>query len=158
MISYLEREAVDATLSFYAAASAPGSRLAFTYVDRRILDEYRSGGGDPKWISAVRRGGEPFKLALDPTRSRTELAELGYELLEDDSTAAEEETGGAAEAGRGLPAVLPRRPRRGFLESGRRDRDRLVAAEALAADERAPGLELERVGDRGPLHPARGSA
>ena len=104
MISYLERDALDATLAWFAGASAPGSRLAFTYVDRRILDEYRSGGGDPKWIRAVGRGGEPFKLALDPGTLADELAELGYELLEDDSTADEEVRAGLRQPGTGFPA------------------------------------------------------
>lgn len=104
VVSYLQRDALDATLAWFAGASAPGSRLALTYVDRQILDEYRSGGGDPKWIRAVGRGGEPFKLPLDPGMLEAELAALGYELLEDDSTAAEETRAGLRRPGEGFPA------------------------------------------------------
>jgi len=85
--SYLSAAAVDTTLGHLAALSAPGSRLAFTYLDKATLagssDAPRAGAT----IAAVRRAGEPFRFGFDPAQLPAHLEERGFELREDATTA-----------------------------------------------------------------------
>lgn len=85
--NYLGAELVEATLGWLAAHAGPGSRLVFTYVDRGVLDgSIRFPGADP-WLEAVRRAGEPFTFGLVPAAVPSFLAERGWRLLDDTSTA-----------------------------------------------------------------------
>jgi methyltransferase (TIGR00027 family) len=82
--NYLTAAAVDATLRAIAA-TAPGSRLLFTYVDRAALDG--SGGYDDaadrqRLVTAL---GEPWTFGLDPAEVRAYLAARGLTLLDDQS-------------------------------------------------------------------------
>ncbi len=85
--SYLSAEAVDATLGHLAALSAPGSRLAFTYLDRATLAGSPDAPRARATIAAVRRAGEPFRFGFDPARLPAYLEERGFELREDVTTA-----------------------------------------------------------------------
>lgn len=83
--SYLTARAVDETLRHLHSLSAPGSEIVFTYLDRGALD-----GSRPElasWASSVDRAGERFTFGFDPGELPGYLAERGFELLEDVSTA-----------------------------------------------------------------------
>jgi len=82
--NYLTAAAVDATLRGLADLTATGSRLIFTYVDRRVLD-----GGFPEageWHAAVRGMGEPWTFGFDPAALPGYLADRGMRLALDMST------------------------------------------------------------------------
>jgi methyltransferase (TIGR00027 family) len=85
--SYLTREENIASLSAMAA-SAPGSLIAFTYIDQAVF-EARALANAPESetlrdsSSAVARLGEPFVSGFDPKLLGGELAALGLELIED---------------------------------------------------------------------------
>jgi methyltransferase (TIGR00027 family) len=84
---YLTREALDATFATIAAYSAPGSPLAFTYMEQSKL-----AADDPRARrlarrrAAVRLVGEPFRSAIDPTALPAWLADRGLRLERDEST------------------------------------------------------------------------
>jgi methyltransferase (TIGR00027 family) len=78
VLSYLELDAIDATLRWMSTAVAPGSRAIVTYVNARDLEGSRSA-----WIDAVADAGEPFVTGLDPADVEAFMAERGLELLSD---------------------------------------------------------------------------
>jgi methyltransferase (TIGR00027 family) len=82
--NYLTEAAVDGTLRRLASLTATGSRLIFTYVDRRALR-----GEIPvaeSWHRAVRRQGEPWTFGFDPAALPGYLAERDMRLALDLST------------------------------------------------------------------------
>jgi methyltransferase (TIGR00027 family) len=86
--NYLTPAAVDATLAAAHALSASGSRLIFTYVDRRAIDVGEAAFPEAgRWLQAVRQRGEPWTFGLIPEEVPTYLRERGFELREDVSTA-----------------------------------------------------------------------
>jgi methyltransferase (TIGR00027 family) len=82
--NYLTAEAVDATLRFIAG-TAVGTRVVFTYVDRRVLDdtEATAFAGTARLRALLRRSGEPWTFGLDPPTLPTYLAQRGLTLRED---------------------------------------------------------------------------
>ena len=84
---YLSAEAVDATLRRLAALGAPGSRVVFTYLDAGLAGSAVGGDGAGATIDVVRRAGEPFRFGLDPDELPAYLAERGFELVEQASSA-----------------------------------------------------------------------
>ncbi len=84
---YLSAEAVDATLRQLAALGAPGSRVVFTYLEAGPLAGRGGEEGAGATIEVVRRAGEPFRFGLDPAELPAYLAERGFELLEQASSA-----------------------------------------------------------------------
>jgi methyltransferase (TIGR00027 family) len=80
---YLTREANLATLRAVASAGAPGSELAFTYVDQI---EFAPGGsrslGEAN-VKAVAMLGEPYLSGFDPNEIANDLMQAGLELVED---------------------------------------------------------------------------
>lgn len=84
---YLAADAVDAVFR-YAARSAAGSRMVFTYIHRAILADSSAFAGAAATLSTVRRGGEPYTFGLDPANLPQYLAARGLVLIEDvDATA-----------------------------------------------------------------------
>ena len=70
------------------ASPAPGSALLFTYVDRAALER----GATPfpeaaRWIAAVAGRGEPWTFGLNPAEVADYLAQRGFVLASDLSTA-----------------------------------------------------------------------
>ncbi|OHV35166.1 MULTISPECIES: class I SAM-dependent methyltransferase [Pseudofrankia] len=86
--NYLDATAVDATLTGLAGALAPGSRVVFTYVDRRALDGSGTFSGVDEWAGTVRAAGEPFTFGLVPDELPGYLAARGLTLTLDCSTRA----------------------------------------------------------------------
>ncbi|MFI5892053.1 class I SAM-dependent methyltransferase [Actinoplanes sp. NPDC051513] len=82
--NYLTEAAVDATLRRLAALTATGSKLIFTYVDRRVLRGEVAGA--ESWHQAVRRQGEPWTFGFDPAALPAYLAERDMRLALDMST------------------------------------------------------------------------
>jgi methyltransferase (TIGR00027 family) len=81
--NYLTATAVDTTLRV-VAASAAGTRLVVTYVDRRVLDGTQDTFiGTVQLRALLRRSGEPWTFGLDPATVREYLAERGLALEED---------------------------------------------------------------------------
>jgi methyltransferase (TIGR00027 family) len=87
VVSYLTREENIASLTAMAA-TAPGSLIAFSYLDQSIFAPQRSADapeGETLSYSAsiVAKLGEPFKSGFDPAELGGQLAELGLDLIED---------------------------------------------------------------------------
>ena len=83
--NYLTAAAVDGTLRVVARAAA-GSRLVFTYVERRVFDA--DGGaaafaGTTRLRALLRRSGEPWTFGLDPATLADYLGARGLQLIED---------------------------------------------------------------------------
>jgi methyltransferase (TIGR00027 family) len=78
---YLTRAANEATLRAVSSCAAPGSEIAFTYIDQRALD-----AGAPQ-LDARRTQraaqGEPWRAGFDPTALADDLRALGLSLVED---------------------------------------------------------------------------
>jgi methyltransferase (TIGR00027 family) len=78
---YLTREANQATLKSIAGCAAPRSELAFTYTDEAAFTSNSEGFMALK--ERVAALGEPFLSGFDPTLLANELADCGFELIED---------------------------------------------------------------------------
>jgi methyltransferase (TIGR00027 family) len=78
---YLTKEANFAALRSIASCGAPGSELAFTYIDVRVMtstsEEYR------ELAQTVASMGEPFLCGFDPKTIAEELRACGLTLTED---------------------------------------------------------------------------
>lgn len=83
--SYLTARGVDDTLRRIRAISPPGSEIVFTYLDRRALNGSRPGLAS--WATTVDRASERFTFGFDPAELPGYLAERGFELIDDVSTA-----------------------------------------------------------------------
>jgi methyltransferase (TIGR00027 family) len=75
----------NAVLSIFAWAGtlAPGSRLAFTYIDRGVLTDPTSFEGAARIMLAVSSAGEPWTFGLVPQSVPRCLASFGLRLVED---------------------------------------------------------------------------
>ena len=80
---YLTRDAIAATLDAVRAYSAPGSRLAFNYLDARFLA--RPGALGALTAAAVRVLGEPFRGGFHPDALRELLRAHGFSVESDRS-------------------------------------------------------------------------
>src|SRR5262249_6233010 len=100
--NYLDAASVDALVRLVGHA-APSSTIAFTYVDRALLDGAREYAGQDAIMATVVRAGEPWTFGLAPGELRSYLAERGLELVEDLGAAEYRERyfGAAARAMRG---------------------------------------------------------
>jgi len=78
---YITAEAVDATLGF-ATSAAPGSEIAFTYVDRGIIDGSNRSKTDHRIMSRVQRRGMPWVSGLDPAEVEGWLERRGFRLVD----------------------------------------------------------------------------
>jgi methyltransferase (TIGR00027 family) len=84
---YLTPEAVDETLRAVTSVGAPGSRIVFTYLDRRVLDgKIKPPPGAEATMNRVSRAGEPFRFGLEPDEVAGWLADRGLELVHEVST------------------------------------------------------------------------
>jgi methyltransferase (TIGR00027 family) len=80
--NYLSADAVDAVLRFVAGC-AVGSRLIFTYIDRRALDGSAFFEGAADLMREVARLGEPWTFGLDPEELPDYLRARGLRLESD---------------------------------------------------------------------------
>jgi methyltransferase (TIGR00027 family) len=78
---YLTQEANYATLRSIAACSHPGSELAFTYVDARMLTS--TSKEFLELAQTVASMGEPFLFGFDPNTMAAKLRSCGLTLVED---------------------------------------------------------------------------
>jgi methyltransferase (TIGR00027 family) len=78
---HISAEATDRIFRYVASAAISESRIAFTYLDRRLLDGSRRFPGTRMHVS--HSGFSLRSLALDPRRLRPYLSERGLELIED---------------------------------------------------------------------------
>ncbi len=99
VISYLSAQAVDNNFELLSRICSLGSRLVFTYVDGRALDGSAHFEEAKRWKGWVRFNGEPFIFGFHPDDLETYLAERGFRL-DFDCTTAEVARGYAAEIGR----------------------------------------------------------
>jgi len=86
--NYLTPSAVDTTLHAVRSLASENDLLVFTYVDRAVID------GDVvafpearRWIEGVKRRGEPWTFGLSPGEVPNFLANRGFTLEQDVSTA-----------------------------------------------------------------------
>jgi methyltransferase (TIGR00027 family) len=79
---YITAEAVDATLGYVSRATATGSRIAFTYIHRGIVDGSARSEVDEGFVSATRRGGMPWIFGLDPAELAEYLAAQSFALVD----------------------------------------------------------------------------
>ena len=82
---YLTAEAIDSTVAAVRGYSAPGSRLAFNYVEQRFID--RPGVLGVALANVVRRAGEPFRSGFAPEALPAWLAARGFRIHTDQSFA-----------------------------------------------------------------------
>lgn len=78
---YLSAEAIDAVFDFVATAP-PASRIAFTYIDRRILDGSQQSKADQRMLVFVQRLSEPWMSGFDPNAIADRLSKRGLALIE----------------------------------------------------------------------------
>ncbi len=78
---YITAEAVEGTLGF-AGKAAPGSRMAFTYVDRAIVDGSKRSKVDQQIMTRVARRGMPWVFGLDPDEIEGWLERQGFKVLD----------------------------------------------------------------------------
>jgi methyltransferase (TIGR00027 family) len=90
VISYLSAEAVACTFAALGRLLSHGSRLVFTYVDRRALEGTLPVAEAKRWKKQVEASGEPFVFGFDPEELPSHLSAYGFVTLFDQST------GGAA--------------------------------------------------------------
>lgn len=83
--NYLDAPSVHTTLTALASTLAPGSRIVFTYMDRRALDGSGDFDGVTAWAETVRAAGEPFTFGFLPGDLPGYLAERGLTLTLDRS-------------------------------------------------------------------------
>ena len=83
--TYLTTEAIDATLRAVRALSAPGSLLAFTYLDQRVRDSRRPRARLRRWL--VERAGEPFRSYFIPAEVPTWLQSHRFSVVSDETQA-----------------------------------------------------------------------
>jgi methyltransferase (TIGR00027 family) len=87
VISYLSGSAVHDNFEFISGICSPGSRLIFTYVDGRALDGSIDFEEAKRWKGWVRLNGEPFVFGFHPYQLKSYLADHGFRLDSDRSTA-----------------------------------------------------------------------
>jgi methyltransferase (TIGR00027 family) len=86
--NYLSPEAVDTTLAAIHQFASLGSTLIFTYVDQAALDLGAAAFPEAaRWIDGVTRRGEPWTFGLQPADLASYLADRGFTLVSDLSTA-----------------------------------------------------------------------
>jgi len=78
---YITAEAVDATLEF-AAQAAADSRIAFTYIDKGILDGTSRTRTDQRILTRVARRGVPWVFGIDPAEIESWLSRRGFKLID----------------------------------------------------------------------------
>ena len=106
MTNHLNASAVDHTVRAIESLIAPGSSLIFTYVHKGVLDGSMYFPEAERWLRNVRRAGEPWTFGFDPADVEDFLAERGFALESNVST---------AEAGMSLFAAKGRRERASTL-------------------------------------------
>jgi methyltransferase (TIGR00027 family) len=80
--NYLSADAVDATLR-WCAGSAPGGKVVFTYMDRKVLQAPEQFEGTKRIIATLAAAGERWSFGLDPPGLPGFLARRGLVLEED---------------------------------------------------------------------------
>lgn len=80
--NYLNADAVHSVLA-WAGSLAAGSKLVFTYIDRRVLDDPASFAGAQKILDRVARAGEPWTFGILPDALPQLLHGHGLVLAED---------------------------------------------------------------------------
>ena len=79
---YITAEAVDSVLRYVSGVAAPGSQIAFTYIQRGIIDGSARSETDEGFVSATQRGGMPWIFGLDPAELAEYLAARGFTLVD----------------------------------------------------------------------------
>jgi methyltransferase (TIGR00027 family) len=86
--NYLTPTAVDATLHAVRSLASENDLLIFTYVDRAVIDgDVDAFPEARRWIEGVKRRGEPWTFGLSPAEVPNFLANRGFALEQDISTA-----------------------------------------------------------------------
>lgn len=86
--NYLTHSAVDSTLHAVRNLASSGDLLIVTYVDRAVIDGDLDAFPEARrWIEGVKRRGEPWTFGLNPAEVLNFLAERGFILEQDLSTA-----------------------------------------------------------------------
>jgi len=79
---YLDSCAVDSIMRFVGRCAAK-SRIAFTYIDRGLLDGSKAFSVSPNVLRLLERAGEPWKFGFDPAELPFYLSVRGLKLIED---------------------------------------------------------------------------
>lgn len=77
---YLAQEAIEGVLGF-VARTAPGSRIAFTYINRAVVDGSRRQEADRRAIGLAERLGEPWISGFDPAEVGEYLSRGGLAMI-----------------------------------------------------------------------------
>jgi methyltransferase (TIGR00027 family) len=84
VLMYLTEEATEATFESIARYSAPGSPVAFTYMDRALI--HAPSPDAVRQRRAVRFVGEPFRFGFEPAALPAWLNARGFRLERDESS------------------------------------------------------------------------
>jgi methyltransferase (TIGR00027 family) len=87
VVSYLTAPAVDTNFDLLSDICSCGSRLVFTYVDGRAIDGSVHFDEADRWKGWVRLNGEPFVFGFHPGELPGYLAQRGFRLDSDRTTA-----------------------------------------------------------------------
>jgi methyltransferase (TIGR00027 family) len=79
---YITAEANDATFRYLSHVAAPESRIIFTYIDRRIIEETTNNKSIANLKAHHNRLGEPWIFGIDPDGISFYLSERRFELIE----------------------------------------------------------------------------
>lgn len=80
---YITEEAVDATFRYVTCASAPDSKIVFTYIHRDIIDGSARSELGHKLVSLAQRVGEPWFFGFNKEELPRYLDERGFVPIED---------------------------------------------------------------------------
>jgi methyltransferase (TIGR00027 family) len=80
--NYLDADAVDGTIRFVGSC-AGGTEIAFTYIDRALLDGSRAFSVSCNVFRLLEEAGEPWKFGFYPYDLRGYLHARGLQLIED---------------------------------------------------------------------------
>lgn len=80
---YITGRAVDATLRTISRLAGVGSRIAFTYVWRGIIDGSARSKVEERIVAFAERMGSPWIFGLEPVGVPAYLVERGFALIED---------------------------------------------------------------------------
>lgn len=85
LLSYLSRAAVREIFAFVAQASSPGSRIAFTYVHRDLVERRSESRASRAILRYLDRAGEPFSSGWTPEEIARDCRDAGIEIESDQS-------------------------------------------------------------------------
>ena len=80
---YVSRQAVEDTLAFVGSVAGPGSRIAFSYILRGVIEGTDAAEVDRRVMARARKGGSPWRTGFGPEEVPAVLERHGLRLTEE---------------------------------------------------------------------------